>query len=514
MKKPESGLMEKVISLCKRRGFIFQGSEIYGGLANTWDYGPYGVELKNNLKKQWWKTFVQERPDMVGLDAAILMNPKVWEASGHVDSFTDPLIDCKKCQERIRGDKIIEEKYGKEFFSYVEKLSNEIKINKEKHHIIKAMLENCDNTHDSDWAVSEITKNIDQRKGDLMKLVSYVVDIDQNIKCPKCGSHDFTEARSFNLMFKTYQGVIEDTASMVYLRPETAQGIFVNFKNVEQVSRKKLPFGIAQIGKAFRNEITPGNFIYRTREFEMMEIEYFVKAPRDEGDKKQIENMFNDWKDKCMAWYKNLGINSDKLRFRYHDSDELSHYSTMTCDIEYKFPFGWGELEGIAYRTDFDLKQHIKHSNIDLSYFDQERNEKYVPHVIEPSFGSDRSLLTFLIDAYDEDEIGGEKRTVMHFHPLLAPVKIAILPLMKKEKLTERAKQIYDRLAKLWNCEYDETGSIGKRYRRHDEIGTPYAITLDFDSLDDNAVTVRDRDSTEQTRINIDELVDYFSKKL
>lgn len=514
MQNSDPELMNKVISLCKRRGFIFQGSEIYGGLANTWDYGPYGVELKNNLKKQWWKTFVHERQDMVGLDAAILMNPKVWEASGHVDSFTDPLIDCKKCQERIRGDKIIETIYGKEFFSHVEDLLNEIKIEKEKHYIVKNILNDSGKAKDADRVVKEITNNIRGKKEDLMKLVSYVVSIDPNIKCPKCGSRDFTEARSFNLMFKTYQGVLEDTASMVYLRPETAQGIFVNFKNVEQVSRKKLPFGIAQIGKAFRNEITPGNFIYRTREFEMMEIEYFIKPPKDEADKKEVEKMFNDWKNTCMDWYKNLGINSDKLRFRYHDPDELSHYSTMTCDIEYKFPFGWGELEGIAYRTDFDLKQHMKHSNVDLSYFDQERNEKYIPHVIEPSFGSDRSLLTFLIDAYDEDEIGGEKRTVMRFHPLLAPVKVAILPLMKKENLTEKAKQIYDKLAVIWNCEYDEVGSIGKRYRRHDEIGTPYAVTVDFDSLEDNAVTVRERDTTKQTRIKIDELIEYFSEKL
>lgn len=512
MTNTESELMEKIVSLCKRRGFIFQGSEIYGGLANTWDYGPYGVELKNNLKREWWRTFVQKREDIVGLDSAILMNPSVWEASGHVDSFTDPLIDCKNCQERIRGDKLVEEKYDKEFFSYLDSLIADIKVRKEKHDLVKALMDGESN-NDSDWAVKEILKDIDQRKGDLMKLVSYIVNLDPNLKCPKCGSRDFTEARSFNLMFKTFQGVIEDTASLVYLRPETAQGIFINFKNIEQVSRKKLPFGIAQIGKAFRNEITPGNFIYRTREFEMMEIEYFVKAPKSNDDQKNIEKMFEDWKDSCLNWYKDLGINSEKLRFRYHDEDELSHYSTMTCDIEYKFPFGWGELEGIAYRTDFDLKQHIEHSKVDLSYFDQERNEKYIPHVIEPSFGSDRSLLTFLIDAYDEDEIGGEKRKVMRFHPKLAPVKVAVLPLVKKEKLTKKAREIYQNLTSKLNCEYDESGSIGKRYRRHDEIGTPYCITVDFDSLEDDSVTVRDRDTTEQKRIKIVELKKYFSDK-
>jgi glycyl-tRNA synthetase len=451
--------MEQIVSLCKRRGFIFPGSEIYGGLANTWDYGPYGVELKNNVKKIWWKTLVQDRDDMVGLDAAILMNPKTWEASGHIESFSDPLMDCKECKERVRGDKILEEKLG----------------------------------------VEEVAGKSFEDIASLIK--------EHQIPCPKCGKCNFTEARSFNLMFKTHQGVLEETAAPVYLRPETAQGIFVNFKNVLNTTRKKLPFGIGQIGKSFRNEITPGNFTFRTREFEQMEIEYFINP-------KNWEESFEDWKATVEKWYLDLGIKPEKIRTREHDQDELSHYSKRTLDIEYEFPFGWGELFGLAYRTDYDLGQHEKFSGQDLKYFDQESGEKFVPHVIEPSFGCDRTVLTFLIDAYDEDEIGGEKRVVMRLHPKLAPVKVAILPLVKnKEEITNGAKQIHEELKKHFVCEYDEAGTIGKRYRRHDEIGTPYAITFDFDSLEDKKVTLRDRDTATQERVEIAKLAEILADK-
>ncbi len=448
-------LMEKVVSLCKRRGFIFPGSEIYGGLANTWDYGPYGVALKKNLKDLWWSTFVEGREDMVGLDAAILMNPRVWEASGHVENFSDPMMDCKECKERFRGDKLIEEVTGEN----VDGKSNE-----------------------------EILKIINEK----------------GIKCPKCGAQAWTEPRAFNLMFKTYQGVIEESASLVYMRPETAQGIFTNFKNVLNTSRKKLPFGIGQIGKSFRNEITPGNFTYRTREFEQMEIEYFVR----EAD---WERVFDEWEKECWDFYLGLGLEKENLRFRQHDADELSHYSKRTKDIEYKFPFGWGELMGLAYRTDFDLKRHQEFSGEKLTYF-EEGEEPFVPHVIEPSFGVERTLLVVLLDAYTEEEVNGEERIVMKFDRKLAPVKVAVLPLQKK--LEEDARKVYDELRARFVCEYDLAGSIGKRYRRQDEIGTPYCVTFDFESLEDGAVTVRDRDSMKQERVKIDELVCWLENKL
>lgn len=457
--------MEKIVSLCKRRGFIFPGSEIYGGLANTWDYGPYGVALKNNVKKLWWKHFVQDRDDMVGIDSAILMNPRVWEASGHVGSFSDPLMDCRECNERVRGDKLIEEKLG------IENVAGK--------------------------SLKQITELIKTHK----------------IQCPKCGKSDFTEARSFNLMFKTYQGVIEEEADMIYLRPETAQGIFVNFKNVQQTTRKRLPFGIGQIGKAFRNEITPGNFTFRTREFEQMEIEYFVKEA--------------EWKPKYDAWRKEmdkffvqqLGFKKDNMRWRQHDKDELSHYSKETWDIEYEFPFGWGELWGIAYRTDFDLKQHEKFSGEKMEYTDPETNEKFTPHCIEPTFGTDRTALVALIEAYDEDEAPSEKgesenRIVMRFNPALAPVKAAVLPLMKKSPLGPKARELFDNLKNKFEVEYDESGSIGKRYRRHDELGTPFCFTVDFDTIEKGTVTVRDRDSMKQEIIKLDSVEEFLRDKL
>lgn len=453
--------LEKITSLAKRRGFIFPGSEIYGGLANTWDYGPYGVELKNNVKKAWWKRFVHHRTDMVGLDASILMNPKVWEASGHVQSFSDPLMDCKNCKERIRGDKLIEQHLG-----------------------------------------------IDAAAGKNLKEISQIIH-EKKLPCPNCEQTNFTEARSFNLMFKTHQGVIEESANLVYLRPETAQGIFVNFKNIVATSRKKIPFGIAQIGKAFRNEITPGNFTFRTREFEQMEIEYFIKPGT-------AEEMFTKWEKECFSFYVDLGIKKEKLRVRRHDQKELSHYSKMTADIEYEFPFGWGELQGTAHRGTFDLSRHSEFSGEDLTYFDPETNEKYLPEVIEPSFGADRTVLTFLINAYDEDEIGGEKRIVMRFHPDLAPIKVAVLPLVKnKEIITGKAQEVFNTLKKQFVTEYDESGSIGKRYRRQDEIGTPYCVTIDFDTIEkDDSVTIRDRDTTEQQRVKIADLVAVLQHKL
>ncbi len=457
--------MEKLVSLCKRRGFIFPGSEIYGGLANTWDYGPYGVELKNNLKRLWWKYFVQDREDMVGLDASILMNPRVWEASGHVTSFSDPLMDCKKCHERVRGDKLLEAKLG-----------------------------------------------IENVAGKSLKQISELIHT-HKIPCPKCGVCDWTEARSFNLMFKTYQGVIEDTAAMVYLRPETAQGIFVNFKNVQQTTRKRLPFGIGQIGKAFRNEITPGNFTFRTREFDQMEIEYFVRE-------KEWKPLYESWKKEVQAFFTDiLGISKKRVRWRQHEKDELSHYSKETWDTEYEFPFGWGELSGLAYRTDFDLKQHEKFSGEKLEYLDPETNEKIVPHCIEPSFGLDRTVLVTLLEAYDEDQAPTEKgemesRIVMHFPAKLAPVKAAILPLMKKDPLGPAARKIFETLKKHFTVEYDESGSIGKRYRRHDELGTPFCFTVDFQTVEDKTVTVRDRDTMKQERIKIDEILPLLRKHL
>ncbi len=446
--------IDKIVSLAKRRGFIYPGSEIYGGLANTWDYGPYGSQLKKNITDFWWKTFVQNRDDIIGLDSSILLNPKVWEASGHIGSFSDPLIDCKNCKERIRGDKLIEEHLGVE---------------------------------------AAVGKSLEE-VGQIIK--------ENKLKCPKCGKTDFTEARSFNLMFKTHQGVVEETASSVYLRPETAQGIFINFKNVTQSTRTKIPFGIGQIGKSFRNEITPGNFIFRTREFEQMEIEYFV-APEPQ---EQIEEIFENWKKDALSWYKAIGLNEDNMRFRDHDKDELSHYSSMTTDIEYKFPFGWGELMGIAYRGCYDLTQHQTFSGEKMEYIDPQTNERYIPHVIEPSFGLNRALLTVLLDAYDEDEVNGETRVVMRFKPVVAPVKAAIFPLIKKPELTELALKIKQTLQNNFAIEYDEAGAIGKRYRRQDEIGTPFCITVDFDGLEDQTVTLRHRDSTKQERVKIEEL--------
>ncbi len=454
--------MEKVVALCKNRGFIYQGSEIYDGLANTWDYGPLGVEFKNNVKKAWWKKFIQENPYNVGVDCAILMNPQVWVASGHVGGFSDPLIDCKQCKTRHRADKLIED------------------FNKD----------------------NNIEMAVDGMANDAM--TAYLKE--KNIPCPDCGGHDFTEIRKFNLMFKTFQGVTEDSKNEIFLRPETAQGIFVNFKNVQRTTRKKIPFGIGQIGKSFRNEITPGNFTFRTREFEQMELEFFCEPGTD-------LDWFYYWKDFCKNWLLNLGIKEENIKMRDHAKEELSHYSKATTDIEFKFPFGWGELWGIADRTDFDLKQHMEHAKEDLSYFDPNKNEKYVPYCVEPSLGADRVALAFLCDAYDEEEVAeGDVRTVLRLHPALAPVKVAVLPLSKK--LSDEAFKVYENLSKEFVCEFDETGSIGKRYRRQDEIGTPFCITFDFDSLEDSCVTIRERDTMQQVRIPIKELIDYFKDKL
>ncbi|MDF2612601.1 MAG: glycyl-tRNA synthetase [Clostridia bacterium] len=454
--------MQQIVAVAKSRGFVYPGSEIYGGLANTWDYGPLGVEFKNNVKKAWWKKFIQESPYNVGVDCAILMNPKAWVASGHVGGFSDPLMDCKECKERFRADKIIED----------------------------FLTEKGEPAVVDGWSNEQMQKFI----------------ADNQILCPTCGKHNFTDIRQFNLMFKTFQGVTEDSKNVVYLRPETAQGIFVNFKNVQRTSRKKVPFGIGQIGKSFRNEITPGNFIFRTREFEQMELEFFCTPGTD------IE-WFNYWKDYCKNWLLNLGVHEDHMRIRDHSPEELSHYSNATSDIEFLFPFGWGELWGIADRTDFDLKQHQIHSGEDMSYFDQGTNEKYIPYCIEPSLGADRVTLAFLCEAYDEEALeDGDVRTVFRFHPALAPVKAAVFPLSKK--LSEDASNVYQMLSKHFNVEYDESGSIGKRYRRQDEIGTPFCITFDFDSLEDKKVTVRDRDTMTQERIAIEHLVAYIQDKM
>lgn len=454
--------MEKVVALCKNRGFIYQGSEIYDGLANTWDYGPLGVEFKNNVKRAWWKKFIQENPYNVGVDCAILMNPQVWVASGHVGGFSDPLIDCKQCKTRHRADKLIED------------------FNKD----------------------NNIEMAVDGMANDAM--TNYLKE--KNIPCPGCGGHDFTEIRKFNLMFKTFQGVTEDSKNEIYLRPETAQGIFVNFKNVQRTTRKKIPFGIGQIGKSFRNEITPGNFTFRTREFEQMELEFFCEPGTD-------LDWFYYWKDFCKNWLLNLGIEEENIKMRDHAKEELSHYSKATTDIEFKFPFGWGELWGIADRTDFDLKQHMEHAKEDLSYFDPNKNEKYVPYCVEPSLGADRVALAFLCDAYDEEEVAeGDVRTVLRLHPALAPVKVAVLPLSKK--LSEEAFKVYEALCKEYVCEFDDAGSIGKRYRRQDEIGTPFCITFDFDSLEDSCVTIRERDTMQQVRLPIKDLSDYFKGKI
>ncbi len=458
--------MDKIIALAKSRGFIFPGSEIYGGLANTWDYGPLGVELKNNVKKAWWLKFVQSNPYNVGVDCAILMNPQTWVASGHLGSFSDPLMDCKECHERFRADNMIED-FCRE---------NDVEI--------------PGGTVDG-WTNEQMKEFIDAHQ----------------IGCPSCGAHNFTDIRQFNLMFKTFQGVTEDAKNTVYLRPETAQGIFVNFKSVQRTSRKKIPFGIGQIGKSFRNEITPGNFTFRTREFEQMELEFFCEPDTD------LE-WFEYWRNFCIGWLKSLGLKDEELRARDHSPEELSFYSKATTDLEFLFPFGWGELWGIADRTDYDLTCHQNVSGQDMSYFDDTKNEKYIPYVIEPSLGADRVVLAFLCAAYDEEVLDAERndvRTVMHFHPALAPVKIAVLPLSKK--LNEGAEKIYEKLSALYNCEYDDRGNIGKRYRRQDEIGTPFCVTYDFDSAEDGAVTIRFRDSMEQERVKIDDLADWFRGK-
>ena len=457
--------MDKIVALCKNRGFVFAGSEIYGGLANTWDYGPLGVELKNNIKKAWWKKFVQENPYNVGQDAAILMNPQNWVASGHLSGYYDPLLDCRECKERFRADKLIEDWCGE----------NSV----------------------------ELPKPIDAFTQQEMK--DFIEE--HNIPCPSCGKHNFTDIRQFNLMFKTFQGVTEDAKNTVYLRPETAQGIFVNFKNVQRTSRKKIPFGIGQIGKSFRNEITPGNFTFRTREFEQMELEFFCEPDTD------LE-WFAYWKNFCLNWLYSLGLKDEEVRYRDHDAEELSFYSKATTDVEFLFPFGWGELWGIADRTDYDLTQHQNVSGQDLTYFDDEKKQKYIPYVIEPSLGADRVVLAFLCSAYDEEVLDAEKndvRTVLHFHPALAPVKIGVLPLSKK--LNEGAEKVFAQLSKKYNCEYDDRGNIGKRYRRQDEIGTPFCVTYDFDSETDGCVTVRFRDSMEQERVAIKDLDAYFADK-
>ncbi len=455
--------MEKIIAVAKSRGFIYQGSEIYGGLANTWDYGNLGVELKNNVKKAWWQKFVQENPYNVGVDCAILMNPRTWEASGHLGGFSDPLMDCRECHERFRADKLIEDFCEQEGIALEESVDA--------------------------WDQERMKNFVEEHQ----------------IPCPSCGKHNFTDIRQFNLMFKTFQGVTEDAKNTVYLRPETAQGIFVNFKNVQRTSRKKVPFGIGQIGKAFRNEITPGNFTFRTREFEQMELEFFCEPGTD------LE-WFRYWRAFCRDWLLSLGIREEEIKLRDHSPEELCFYSKGTTDIEFLFPFGWGELWGIADRTDYDLTQHQNTSGEDMSYFDDEKKEKYVPYVVEPSLGADRVVLAFLCSAYDEEDLGdGDMRTVMRFHPALAPVKIGVLPLSKK--LAEGAEKVYGQLSRRYNCEYDDRGNIGKRYRRQDEIGTPFCVTYDFDSETDNCVTVRFRDSMEQERVAIAELDAYFADK-
>ncbi len=463
---------DKVIALAKSRGFVYPGSEIYGGLANTWDYGNLGVELKNNVKRAWWKKFVQESPYNVGVDCAILMNPQTWVASGHLGGFSDPLMDCKECHKRHRADNLIEE--------YATEAGVELESSVDG------------------WSHEEMEKYIE----------------DHNIVCPACGKHNFTPIREFNLMFKTFQGVTEDAKSAVYLRPETAQGIFVNFKNVQRTSRKKIPFGIGQIGKSFRNEITPGNFTFRTREFEQMELEFFCEPETD------LE-WFKYWKQFCIDWLKDLGLPEEDTRYRDHDPEELAFYSKATTDIEYLFPCetlgksGWGELWGIADRTDYDLTQHQNTSGESMEYFDNEADKKYIPYVIEPSLGADRVTLAFLCAAYDEENIGTEEkpdmRTVLHFHPQLAPVKIGVLPLSKK--LNDGALEVFTELSKYYNCEFDDRGNIGKRYRRQDEIGTPFCVTYDFDSEEDKAVTIRDRDTMEQERVKIEDLKAYFAEK-
>ena len=453
--------MEKIVALCKRRGFVYPGSEIYGGLANTWDYGPLGSRLKNNVKDAWRKRFIQERKNAYEVDAGILMHPRVWEASGHVESFSDPLIDCKNCKTRFRADKLIE-----------------------------------------DFLIEDnLTENI--AGWDNIKLFNFIRE--NNIKCPECESKNFTEIRNFNLMFKTFMGVTDDN-KIIYLRPETAQGIFINFNNVLRTTRKKLPFGIGQIGKSFRNEITPGNFIFRTREFEQMELEFFCAE-------NEREKWFTYWRNFCFDWLINLNLSEKNLRIRDHQKEELSHYSNATSDIEYLFPFGWGELWGIADRGNFDLSQHEKFSHKEIKYFDSQTNQKFIPNCIEPSLGADRVTLAFLCDAYNEENLeNNDSRVVLKLHPFLSPIKIAVLPLSKK--LSPEAIKIYDLLSKYFVCDFDETGSIGKRYRRQDEIGTPFCLTYDFDSQTDDCVTIRERDSMNQERIKIDNMLDFLNQKL
>ncbi len=455
--------MDQIVSLCKGRGFVYPGSEIYGGLANSWDYGPLGVEFKNNIKRAWWRKFVQESPYNVGMDAAILMNPETWVASGHVGGFSDPLMDCKGCRARFRADKLIEDYIAEQ---------------------------NLTDVRPDGWTNAQMEEFIKEK----------------GIVCPECGKTEFTGIRKFNLMFKTFQGVTEDTAAELYLRPETAQGIFVNFKNVLRTTRKKLPFGIAQIGKSFRNEITPGNFIFRIREFEQMELEFFC-APGTDLD------WYRYWKDYCHKFLLALGMKNESIRLREHEQEELSHYSKGTTDIEFMFPFGWGELWGIADRTDFDLKSHADHSGENFEYLDPYTNEKFIPYCVEPSLGADRVALAFLCNAYEEQELeGGDVRSVLHLHPALAPYKCAVLPLSKK--LSEKAQSIYETLSKKFMVDFDETGSIGKRYRREDEIGTPFCVTVDFETETDGCVTVRDRDTMEQVRLPIGELTSYIEAKL
>ena len=456
--------MDKIVALCNNRGFIFPGSDIYGGLANTWDYGPLGVEFKNNVKKAWWRKFVQESPYNVGMDCAILMNPETWVASGHVVSFNDPLMDCKSCKARFRADKLIED-YANEH--------------------------GLTDIHPDGWTNE--------------KMSEYIAE--QGIKCPECGKSDFTGIRKFNMMFKTFQGVNEDTASQIYLRPETAQGIFVNFKNVQRTTRRKLPFGIAQVGKSFRNEITPGNFTFRTREFEQMELEFFCEPGTE-------MKWYEYWKDYCHKFLLSLGMKEEHIRLREHAKEELSHYSNGTTDIEFLFPFGWGELWGVASRTDYDLKAHQNHSGKSMEYMDPFTNEKFVPYCVEPSLGADRVALAFLCDAYDEETLeNGDVRNVLHLHPALAPYKAAVLPL-QKNKLSDKAREVYELLAKHFMVDFDDSGAIGKRYRRQDEIGTPLCITIDFDTLEDETVTVRDRDTMAQVRMPIAELEGYIQKEI
>ncbi len=451
---------DTIVSHMKNSGFVFQGSEIYGGLSNTWDYGPLGIEFKDNVKKAWWKRFIQENPNNVGIQSAILMNPKVWEASGHVGGFSDPLMDCKQCKTRHRADQLIEQATNGE-------------------------------VNPSGWSNEEMMNFIREHQ----------------IACPNCGAHDFTDIRQFNLMFKTFQGVVEDAKSTIYLRPETAQGMFVNFKNVQRSMRKKLPFGIGQIGKSFRNEITPGNFIFRTREFEQMELEFFTRPGDD-------LKWYEYYKEYCMQFLQDLGISADHLRLREHTKEELAHYSNGTSDIEYNFgsPIGWGELWGIADRTDYDLKAHMNTSKQSLEYFDQENNEKFVPYCIEPSVGVERMMLALMFEAYEEQQLEKDTRIVLHLHPYLAPIKVCVLPLSKK--LSEPAMEVYRKLSTIANCEYDDAGSIGKRYRRQDAIGTPFCVTVDFETENDHCVTVRHRDSMEQVRISLDELEEYISLRI